>query len=138
MIAGADLSHQGISLIKFGYYTDFNQDWYFTNGDIMIVNMLINSVVPFVLILFIEFYQRLKIYRDNGGHRGVTKLKSVDEYLSLYGGQEFEIHYRYSNMMNIIYVTMVYGAAMPLLFLIALLSFSILYVQDTVLVVWFA
>ena len=56
MIAGADLSHQGISLIKFGYYTDFNQDWYFTNGDIMIVNMLINSVVPFVLILFIEFY----------------------------------------------------------------------------------
>ena len=41
-------------------------------------------------------------------------------------------------MMNICSVTMMFGAAMPLLFPIAFFSFAILYVQDIVLVIYYA
>lgn len=48
----------------------------------------------------------------------------------MYGGPVFEVHFRYANVLNIIFVTMMYGTAMPILFPVAALSFLIIYVQE--------
>lgn len=66
MISGADFKDQGIPIIDLftGLYKDFNAKWYFVNGDIVVLNMLINSVVPFVLIILTEVLIRVQIYFD--------------------------------------------------------------------------
>lgn len=40
------------------------------------------------------------------------------------------MHFRYSNLMNIIFVTFMYGLAMPILFPIALLGIFNMYVTE--------
>jgi len=41
-------------------------------------------------------------------------------------------------MLNILFMTMTYGAALPLLYPIAMFSFAVLYIQDITLIVYFA
>lgn len=41
-------------------------------------------------------------------------------------------------MLNILFMTMMYGAALPLLFPIAVVSYAILYLEDIILLVYFA
>ena len=50
----------------------------------------------------------------------------------------FQVHYRYSNMLNILFITSMFGTALPLLFPIAMFSYAILAVQDVLLLVYFA
>jgi hypothetical protein len=44
--------------------------------------------------------------------------------------------YRYANMLNITFMTLMYGTALPLLYPIALLAFLFLYIQDHVYLVY--
>lgn len=45
-----------------------------------------------------------------------TSKKSINEYVNLYSGPELEIWFRYSAMLNFVFVTFTHGIAMPLLF----------------------
>jgi len=47
--------------------------------------------------------------------------------MDLYSGPEYVIHFRYANILNITYVTMMYGLGMPILFPIAAFSYFVLY-----------
>ena len=40
------------------------------------------------------------------------------------------IHFRYSTIMNIVFVTFMFGTAIPILYPIALLSFTVLYIME--------
>ena len=48
----------------------------------------------------------------------------------MYGGPEFEVHFRFANILNIIFVTMMYGTALPILFPIAAMSFLVIYIKE--------
>lgn len=43
-------------------------------------------------------------------------------YKELYSGQVYLIHFRYADTLNVLYVAMMYGAGMPLLFPIAMVT----------------
>jgi len=62
----------------------------------------------------------------------------VKDYLELHGGQDFEIHYRYANLLLVWMVTMIYGTAIPILFPIAFASYWIYYVMDLISIVYYA
>ena len=47
--------------------------------------------------------------------------------MDLYSGPEFIIHYKYSGILNVTYVTMFYGPGLPILFPIAVISYIIIY-----------
>ena len=47
--------------------------------------------------------------------------------MDLYSGPDFIIHFKYSAILNVTYVTMFYGPGLPILFPIAALSYFILY-----------
>ena len=53
------------------------------------------------------------------------------EYVELYSGPEYLIHFKYALQMNILFVTLMFGTAIPLLFPIAFLSFIVIYVLET-------
>lgn len=57
--------------------------------------------------------------------------------MDLYSGPEYLIHFRYSSMLNVIFVTFMYGMALPVLFPIAFLFFVILYVQERFLITYY-
>jgi hypothetical protein len=62
--------------------------------------------------------------------------KSIKSYIDLYAGIEYEIHYKYSYILNLTYISFMFGAGMPLLFIIALLSMCVLYITERLLVAY--
>ena len=43
-------------------------------------------------------------------------------FKKVYGGGDYVIHFKYSGVLNVVYVTMMYGIGMPILFPIAALN----------------
>lgn len=57
------------------------------------------------------------------GDQYKTKKTSVAQYKALYSGGEYVIHFKYSGLLNIVFITMMYGVGMPILFPIAAFNF---------------
>ena len=56
------------------------------------------------------------------------------QYINLYSGPTFKLDYRYARAMCLIYITMMYGVGLPILFPIAFLSFVITYFMDIIMI----
>ena len=56
------------------------------------------------------------------GDRYISRQKTMVAYKELYSGAVYLIHFRYADTLNVLYVTMMYGAGMPLLFPVAVLA----------------
>jgi len=48
-----------------------------------------------------------------------TKKTGTAPFIALYSGPYYVLHFKYSGVINVVYVTMMYGVGMPLLFPIA-------------------
>lgn len=74
------------------------------------VNCVVAFVVPFA-----------KRSLDNGftSDPYKTKKTSIQNFKALYTGAEYLIHFKYSDCLNVSYIAMMYGLAMPLLYPIA-------------------
>lgn len=120
------------SFLKDGAYTDFHSAWYDQVGSIIISTVLIGSLGP--LFEFIGSYlliKGLKIYDKIGLQRGqFTKKKSIQQYIDTFLGPEIELHSTHSNILNTIFVCMMYGTALPILYPISLLNFVISYLVE--------
>ena len=55
-------------------------------------------------------------------------------YKSLYSGPEYTIHFKYSGILNITFITMMYGAGLPILFPLAALNFFNQWVCERIIV----
>lgn len=56
--------------------------------------------------------------------------------MDLYGESEYVIHFKYSNILNITYITMMYGLGLPILFPIAAFNFFNQWVCEKIVVAW--
>jgi hypothetical protein len=65
-----------------------------------------------------------------------TKTTSIPEYLEIYSGPVYFIHYKYSYLLNIVFMTFTFGAGLPLLYPIAWLSFLIFYIMERILLAY--
>lgn len=50
--------------------------------------------------------------------------------MDLYSGPEYIIHFKYSALLNVTFVTMMYGLGLPILFPIAALSYFIFWATE--------
>jgi hypothetical protein len=71
-------------------------------------------------------------FLDGGNSR--TKKASIMQYCDLYMGPQYLIHYKYSSILNICFVTFMYGFGMPILFPIAAMSYLTLYTVEKALI----
>ena len=60
----------------------------------------------------------------------VTKKNTMAQYRDLYSGALYVIHFRQSFLLNIVYVTMMYGVGMPILFPVAAFNFMNQYICE--------
>ena len=63
--------------------------------------------------------------------------KSIQQFIDLYWGGEYEIHYIYARILNIVFVTFMYGLALPILFPTALVSMIVLYYVQKLSIIYY-
>jgi hypothetical protein len=94
--------------------------------------MLFNVYWP--IVEFFVFGSMRQAFRlmDRGFSCNMKKTKktTVQLYVELYSGPIFFIHFKYSAILNIVFVTMMYGMGIPVLFPIAALSLFVLYCME--------
>ncbi len=134
LMVNANLSEQPITFwLTSGAIPDFNSAWFRSVGDIIVAAMIFNVYYP--LLEFVMFWGLRFLFRclDRGckiRNDGTTKSTSIQGYINLYQGPLYFMHYKYSSILTISYITFMYGFGMPVLFPIAMLSFLILYLVE--------
>ena len=95
--------------------------------------MLTNSVMPavdFLIYYGLAWLMRAIDQRKCCPNRHErTHTKTIQAFEELYSGPELKLHSKLAYVMNVVFITMMYGISMPLLFPVALLS---LFIQYTV------
>lgn len=122
-----------------GYFYDFTSSWYTYVGYKFTQTMLINAFFP--IIEFGIAYSKAWAFRKmdrswtNDDHN--TKKTSIQVYVDLYSGPEYFIHFKYSGILNVCFVTMMYGLGIPILFGIAAMAYFVLFSLERILVAYF-
>jgi len=137
----ANLSDFGLGFIFNGKYADFTPAWYSNVGNTLVEAMIFNFELPIILYclyLTRRIYNRIKDRGFSNYWKGVktTKKKTIQSYIDLYSGPAFPIHFKYSLMTNISFVTFMYGAGMPVLFVISTVTFLIFFIMEKILVAY--
>ena len=135
MLVNADCSEQPFIglFINQGFYSDFNSSFFNTIGSTLVGTMLFNSYFPLVLFMIQWFIRFLKRFHDR--HFSLcntynTRKTAIQSYVDLYCGPAFLAHYKYGTVLNICFITMMFGYGMPILFPISALTFLVLYVLE--------
>ena len=65
-----------------------------------------------------------------------TKSKTIQAFVDVFKGPIFSIHYKYSFMLAVTYVVMLYGAGMPILFPLAFIAIVVQYTLERLLIAY--
>ena len=66
--------------------------------------------------------------KDGGGSK--TKKVTNQQYINLYAGPEYMMHFRYSSIMLLVFVSFTYGLFIPIMFPIAGIGIFNMYVVE--------
>ena len=117
-----------------GEYPDLTLEWYNDVGSSLVITMLTAAFMP--AIEFGMFLGMRLAFRflDRGFTctRDRTKAKTIQQFVNLHSGPEYMMHFKYAAMLNMVFVTFMYGLAVPLLFPIACLFFVVSYIVERV------
>ena len=138
MLINADLSEQPFSFgLTSGHFSDFNARWFKTIGNILVGAMTFNMYYPVIEAVMYWCMRAFGRCRDRGcrcpSDNESTKKTSVQAYLNVYAGPIYFMHYKYSSIMTITFITFMYGFGIPQLFPIACVSFFVLYIVEKLL-----
>lgn len=127
LVNGNMSEHAPKFLTKFVVSTfyDYSPEWYETVGFKIVQTMIINSIIPYVTLGTSFVIPRILRGLDNKFTNSFynTRKTSLSAYRDVYSGKDYYIHYKYSNIFNIVYITFMYGVGMPILFPVAALNF---------------
>lgn len=134
MLVDADLSEQPIAgFLTWGESGDFDSSFWKTSGNAIVSTMIFNAYYP--ILEFLMYWAMRVLFRcldrplcSLDSYK--TKKTSIKQYMDLYLGPVYYMHYKYSTVMNICFVTMMFGLGLPILFPIAIASFVILYLLE--------
>jgi len=108
--------------------SDFNSAWFDQLGATIAGSLTFGAVFPIAN----ECGQmgkrttfRLLDRHIYGG--GLTGKTTIQQYVNLWSGPEFYMHYKYAGAMNVAFLTLMFGTGIPQLYPIAALSFFVLY-----------
>eukprot|EP00347_Sterkiella_histriomuscorum_P022647 403337690 len=128
----------GINIKNFplfaGEYDEFTTDWYRVIGSTISFTLLFNIVSPHNANgLFISLGS-CKRCKDRGCTLDRRKTKQIiqSDYEDLNTGGIFLLEYRYSQILSTLFIIMMYSSGIPVLYLIAFVSFFVQYWFDKI------
>jgi hypothetical protein len=95
-----------------GPFKDFLPLWYVGVGYKIVQTMIINAIFPFVEFGVAYFRQWAFRILDRGisaKDTYKTKKTNMQTYIDVYSGPEYLIHFKYSGILNVTFVTLMYG-----------------------------
>ena len=119
-------------------YYDYSPEWYADVGQKLFQTMMIQSFLPYVKLTTGFVIPRLKALLDNDftGDVYKTKCTALAQYINLYSGEDYVIHFKYSTVLNVVYITMMYGVGMPMLFPLAAFNFFNQWITERIIVAY--
>lgn len=88
--------------------------------------MMINAMMPYAFLgktITMTFLKKFWDRKFKMGDIYATRKNSMQQYKNVYEGSDYLVHFKYSGILNIVYISMMYGIGMPLLFPIGALNF---------------
>lgn len=142
MLVNGNLTEHGPHFItKYvkGPFYDYQPMWYSDVGFKIVNTMIINSILPYVSMTVAYIMPTVFRFIDRrfGSDIYVTRKTSLAQYRDLYSGGEYVIHFKYSGILNITYLSCMYGIGMPILFPIAAFTFINTYICERITVAYF-
>ena len=126
-----------------GEYSDYNEKWFKTNGKVIVNFMIIQTFMPLVNVSITILITRVKRMWDQCRccpsrypENTETKTRTITQYYDLYSGPEYDIHYKYSELENICFLSFMYGPGIPILFPIGLLCIGVFYLVERLSLGW--
>lgn len=118
-----------------GTYTEFNVRFYKIIGSTLILTMLLNIVSPHAANMFYICLKGCSKCRDRGCSCDKKKTKQITQkkYEKMNIGPIFDLDRRYSAILNVIYITLMFSTGLPFLYIIAFISFFLMYWVDKIL-----
>jgi hypothetical protein len=104
-----------------GPFYDYMPQWYVEVGFKMVQTQIIGCIVPWITCTMAFFLPFVKKFMDTKGtmRKFPTKKTGTAPFVALYSGPDYVLHFKYSGVINVVYVTLMSGVGMPLLFPIA-------------------
>ena len=87
--------------------------------------MIINAFLPYITIAMgfgIPWLKKKLDSKFTNDHY-TTKKTAMAQYKDLYSGSNYVIHFKSAGVINIVWVTMMYGIGLPILFPVAAFNF---------------
>mmetsp|Transcript_5223 Transcript_5223/g.8085 ORF Transcript_5223/g.8085 Transcript_5223/m.8085 type:complete len:884 (-) Transcript_5223:266-2917(-) len=121
-----------------GTYHDYMPAWYADVGQKITQTMLINSILPYVTLTTSFIIPKIKRALDNkfSGNPYKTKKTSMALFKQVYSGADYTLHFKYSGVLNIVYISMMYGLGMPILFPLAAFNFMNQFICERTIAAW--
>lgn len=121
-----------------GPFYDYVPEWYSTVGVLIVKTMCINAVLPYAGLASAFIVPALKQWLDRKRTSDIyiTKKTSMAMYKAVYTGNEYVIHFKQSGILNIVYMTMMYGVGMPILFPVAAFNFMNQFLCERIIVAY--
>lgn len=116
-----------------GRFDEFSVDWYRLVGSNMCIQLTLlvitNNVSNFVFALLGSFKRCLdRGCRCWGAWR--TKKLTQEDYEKINTGDPVQWDYKFANLLTILFLTMLYGSGIPIMYIIAFVYFFVTYWVD--------
>ena len=132
LLVNADLREQPFSFgLTGGLEGDFDHTWFKVIANTIVSTMIFSAIFPFLEAMGFFSLRTLGRVLDSGFRcRNPTKKTSIQAYINTYSGPVYMMHFKYSALLNIIFVTMTFGFGVPILFPIAAVAIIVLYLVE--------
>jgi len=115
-----------------GKNTDFGAIWYSDIGYLLIINLLVLSVRPILTIMYQVL--RLRIFRYNVLTKTYKNHTNNTEdnikFLELSAGPEYKFNLKFATLNTVIFTTLCFGNAFPLLYIIVFFALIVQYMTE--------
>jgi len=132
VLVNANMQEQPFSFGLKGPISDFNSDWFRITGNFMVSTMIFNAYYP--VLEFFMYYGMRWWYRmtDSGwtNDKMKTKTTSIQSYIDIRAGPEYLMHFKYSAILNSVFVTFMFGFGIPILFPICAVTLFVTYLIE--------
>lgn len=97
--------------------------------------MCINAIMPYITLTTSFLIPAIKRRKD-AKRPQETKITGMAKFKILYSGGEYVTHFKFANVLNVIYVTMMYGIGMPMLFPVAAINLLNQYFCERIIIAY--
>ena len=118
MLCGANLTEQPILAhipgLPVGSMSDFNSAWFDQLGVTIAGSLTFGAVFPIANECG-QLGKRttFRLLDRLPAANGLTRKTTIQQYVNLHSGPEYFMHYKYSGLMNVAFLALMFGTGMP-------------------------